>query len=85
MKKGIVIASNDELRNWYIGYIRNGDTVVIKKTEDLFCYFQKKGYEDYGFYCAPKEYVKIIEQDNTSKINNLILKIKSIIKAITLK
>lgn len=85
MKKGIVIASNDELRNLYISYIRNGDTVVIKKTDALFCYFQKKGYEYCGFYGAPKEYVKIIEQDNTSKINNLILKIKSIIKAINLK
>lgn len=85
MKKGIVIASNDELESWIITQIKHGDTVVIKKTDDLFCYFQKKGYEDCGFYGAPKEYVKIIEQDNTSKINNLILKIKSIIKAITLK
>lgn len=85
MKKGIVIASNDELRNWYIGYIRNGDTVFVKEKNEFEYFFQKEEYVQFGFFGAPKEYVKIIEQDNTSKINNLVLKIKSIIKAITLK
>lgn len=67
MKKGIVTASNEELREWCIGNLKQNDEVLVKeKNEDKY-YFQKEENLQNGFYSAPKEFVKIIEEDNFSK------------------